>query len=101
MAARAGCHRRRCSGSGPPGAAAASRRGVQALKRSALRVPDLLDAIQNYHAAHNENLEPFQWTSTTEQILEKVRRQRVTVDAIANVNRDADLVGLGATLAGR
>jgi transposase len=47
-------------------------------------VPDLIDAIQTYLAAHNENPEPFQWTATAEQILEKVRRGRVTLDAIAN-----------------
>jgi len=47
-------------------------------------VPDLIDAIQTYLAAHNENPEPFQWTATTDQILDKVRRGRVTLDAIAN-----------------
>ena len=47
-------------------------------------VPALIEAIQAYLAAHNENPEPFQWTATAEQILEKVRRGRVTPDAIAN-----------------
>ena len=47
-------------------------------------VPALIDAIQAYLAAHNENPEPFHWTATAEQILEKVRRGRVTLDAIAN-----------------
>jgi transposase len=47
-------------------------------------VPDLTEAIQAYLAAHNENPEPFQWTATTDQILEKVRRGRVTLDAIAS-----------------
>ncbi len=47
-------------------------------------VPDLIDAIQAYLAAHNENPEPFRWTATTDQILEKVRRGRVTLDAIAS-----------------
>jgi transposase len=47
-------------------------------------VPDLIDAIQAYLAAHNQNPEPFQWTATTDQILEKVRRGRVTLDAIAS-----------------
>jgi transposase len=32
-------------------------------------VPDLIDAIQSYLAAHNENPEPFQWIATTDQIL--------------------------------
>jgi transposase len=47
-------------------------------------VPDLIDAIQAYLASHNENPEPFQWTATTDQILERVRRGRVTLDAIAS-----------------
>ena len=47
-------------------------------------VPDLIDAIQAYLAAHNENPEPFQWTATTDQILDKLRRGRVTLDAIAS-----------------
>ena len=47
-------------------------------------VPDLINAIQTYLAAHNDNPEPFQWTATTDQILEKVRRGRVTLDAIAS-----------------
>ena len=47
-------------------------------------VPDLIDAIQTYLAAHNDNPEPFQWTATADQILEKVRRGRVTLNAIAN-----------------
>jgi transposase len=47
-------------------------------------VPDLIEAIQSYLAQHNEDPEPFQWTATTEQILEKVRRGRVTLDAIAS-----------------
>jgi transposase len=45
-------------------------------------VPDLIAAIETYLAAHNDNPEPFQWTATTEQILAKVRRGRVTLDAI-------------------
>ena len=47
-------------------------------------VPALIDAIQNYLAAHNENPKPFQWTATADQILAKVRRGRVTLDAIAS-----------------
>jgi transposase len=47
-------------------------------------VPDLIDAIETYLAAHNDNPQPFKWTATTEQILEKVRRGRVTLDAITN-----------------
>jgi len=47
-------------------------------------VPDLIDAIETYLAAHNENPQPFTWTTTTEKILEKVRRGRVTLEAITN-----------------
>jgi transposase len=47
-------------------------------------VPDLIDAIETYLAAHNTDPEPFTWTASTQQILEKVRRGRVTLDAIAN-----------------
>ena len=38
-------------------------------------------AIETYLAAHNENPQPFQWTATTDQILEKIRRGRVTLNA--------------------
>jgi len=47
-------------------------------------VSDLIDAIETYLATHNHNPEPFTWTATTHQILEKVRRGRVTLDAIAS-----------------
>jgi transposase len=47
-------------------------------------VPDLIDAIETYLAAHNQNPEPFTWTATTDKILEKVRRGRITLDAITN-----------------
>ena len=47
-------------------------------------VPDLIDAIQTYLATHNQHPEPFQWTATTDQILAKVRRGRITLNAITN-----------------
>ena len=47
-------------------------------------VPDLINAIETYLAAHNENPKAFQWTASTAQILEKVRRGRVTLEAIAS-----------------
>jgi transposase len=47
-------------------------------------VPDLIDAIETYLAAHNDNPEPFTWTATTEQILNKVRRGRVTLETITS-----------------
>jgi transposase len=47
-------------------------------------VPDLIDAIESYLAAHNENPRPFTWTATADQILEKVRRGRIALDAVAS-----------------
>jgi transposase len=47
-------------------------------------VPELIVAIETYLKANNDNPEPFVWTATAEQILEKVRRGRVTLDAITN-----------------
>ena len=47
-------------------------------------VPDLIAAIEAYLQANNDNPEPFVWTATTEQILEKVRRGRLILDAITN-----------------
>jgi transposase len=47
-------------------------------------VQDLIAAIETYLAAHNTDPQPFVWTATTEQILEKVRRGRVTLNTITN-----------------
>ncbi len=47
-------------------------------------VPDLIDAIQAYLDAHNRDPKPFRWTASTDQILEKVRRGRVALDAITH-----------------
>jgi transposase len=47
-------------------------------------VPDLIAAIEAYLAATNTNPKPFIWTKTTEQILEKVQRGRVTLNSITN-----------------
>jgi transposase len=56
----------------------AIRRGVFA------SVPDLIAAIDAYLTANNTNPTPFIWTRTSEQIVEKVQRGRVTLDAITN-----------------
>jgi len=45
-------------------------------------VPDLIGAIEQYLQASNTNPEPFTWTATTDAILEKVRRGRVTLETI-------------------
>ncbi|MHB8468202.1 MAG: IS630 family transposase [Gaiellaceae bacterium] len=47
-------------------------------------LPDLIAAIEAYPKATNDNPQPFTWTATADQILEKVRRGRVTLDAITN-----------------
>ena len=47
-------------------------------------VPDLVAAIDAYLQANNDNPQPFVWTATAEQILEKVRRGRLALDAITN-----------------
>jgi transposase len=53
----------------------------KALRRGIFHsVPSLITAIETYLANHNENPRPFQWTASTDQILEKVRRGRVTLN---------------------
>ena len=49
-------------------------------------VPELINAIEAYLQANNENLEPFVWTATAEQILAKVQRGRVTLNQLKNQN---------------
>ncbi len=46
-------------------------------------VPDLIAAIEEYLQANNGSPKPFEWTATAEGILEKVRRGRVALEAIA------------------
>jgi hypothetical protein len=55
----------------------------KAIRRGAFHsVPDLIDAIETCLATHNQDPEPFIWTATAEQILEKVRRGRGTLNTI-------------------
>ena len=57
----------------------------KAVRRGAFRsVPQLIDAIQRFLAAHNEEPKPFVWTATAEEIIAKVRRGRVALGAIAS-----------------
>ena len=57
----------------------------KAIRRGAFHsVPDLIDAIETYLKATNENPEPFVWTQTAEQILAKVRRGRIALQSITN-----------------
>ena len=47
----------------------------EALKRgSHTSVPQLRTAIWEYIDARNEDCEPFKWTKTADEILEKVRK---------------------------
>jgi len=57
----------------------------KALRRGVFKsVPDLIAAIETYLQATNADPTPFVWTATAEQILEKVRRGRVALEAITN-----------------
>jgi transposase len=47
-------------------------------------VSDLIHAIDRYLAATNTAPQPFVWTATADQIIDKVRRGRATLDAITN-----------------
>jgi hypothetical protein len=47
-------------------------------------VPDLIAAIEAYLTITNHDPKPFVWTATADQILAKVRRGRVALDAITN-----------------
>jgi transposase len=55
----------------------------KALRRGVFHsVPDLISAIEAYMAAHNNEPKPFIWTATAEDILAKVARGRVALQAI-------------------
>ncbi len=54
----------------------------KALRRGVFHcVPDLITAIQAYLDAHNEDPKPFVWTATADDILAKVTRGRVALQA--------------------
>jgi len=55
----------------------------KALRRGAFHsVPDLIAAIEDYLTAHNDNPKPFIWTATADEILAKVARGRVALQAV-------------------
>jgi len=57
----------------------------KAIRRGVFKsVPDLIATIETYLTANNTNPTPFAWTATAEQILTKVRRGRVALEAINN-----------------
>jgi len=56
------------------------------IRRDAFRsVPELIEAIMDYLGHHNENPRPFVWKAKPEDILEKVRRARATLDNLQSV----------------
>ena len=55
----------------------------KALRRGVFHsVPDLIAAIEAYLDAHNDDPKPFVWTATAEDILAKVARGRVALQAV-------------------
>jgi len=55
----------------------------KALRRCVFHsVPDLIAAIQDYLNAHNDNPKPLIWTATADDILAKVARGRVALEAV-------------------
>jgi transposase len=55
----------------------------KALRRGVFHsVPDLIAKIEDYLAAHNKAPRPFVWTATAEDILAKVARGRVALQAV-------------------
>jgi hypothetical protein len=58
---------------------------AQAIRRGVFHsVPHLVTSIDAYLSATNDDPNPFVWTATAEQILEKVRRGRVALAVIAS-----------------
>ena len=46
---------------------------------------ELEQAIQDYLAQHNQRPKPFIWTAKADDILEKVKRARASLDKMASV----------------
>ena len=56
----------------------------KALRRGVFHsVPDLIAKIEDYLNAHNDDPKPFLWTATAEEILAKVARGRVALQAVS------------------
>ena len=57
------------------------------LRRGIFRsVPELIDSIEEYMEANNEDPKPYVWTATAESILAKVARARASLNEQANQN---------------
>jgi hypothetical protein len=61
-------------------------------------VEDLVDAIEEYLRVHNNDPKPFVWTAIAEQILEKIRRGRVTLQQLSSQNWDTTLGSHGRVI---
>jgi len=46
-------------------------------------VPDLVNSIQEYINAHNDDPKPYVWTATAESIFAKVARDRIALEKIS------------------
>ena len=58
----------------------------QRLWRGVFRsVPELIQAVEDYLARHNEDPKPFIWTATASDILAKVQRGRRNLDKLQSV----------------
>ena len=58
---------------------------VNRVRRGVFRsVPDLITAVQDYIAHHNQNPKPFIWTAKASDILEKVKRGRAALNKMAS-----------------
>jgi hypothetical protein len=56
----------------------------KALRRGVFHsVPDLIAKIEDYLDAHNTDPKPFVWTATADDILAKVARGRVALEAVS------------------
>jgi transposase len=56
------------------------------LRRGVFRsVPELVQALTDYVARHNDNPKPFIWTATASDILEKVKRARKKLDKLQSL----------------
>src|SRR5437868_9986530 len=55
------------------------------IRRGVFRsVPELIEAIMAYIAAHNQDPQSFRWTAKAEDVIEKVRRAREVLDKSAS-----------------
>jgi hypothetical protein len=45
-------------------------------------VPDLIDAIEQFLAAHNHDPKPFVWTASADAIVKKVNRCKAVLETV-------------------